>query len=196
MPFFRGRLRLLPTVAAAGVLLVGGSRPAVAQTPQFTRHETPFSVISRILLRKPLQDSVVHLAVSQVGLAYRYGAKLPGKAFDCSGLVQWVMSKVDLVVPRTARLQSTAGVPVPRDRSQLLPGDLLFFGRGGVISHVGIYVGGGRYIHAANRKLGIVEATLPTGVAARTWWRSVRRVIDPNAATVVGVSRDSLVSSS
>ncbi len=196
MPLFRGRLRLLPIVAAAGVMLAAGPGRAVAQTAQFTRRETPFSVISRILMRKPLQDSVVHLAESQVGLAYRYGAKLPGKAFDCSGLVQWVMSKVDLVLPRTARLQSTIGVAVPKDRSQLLPGDLLFFGRGRTVSHVGIYVGNGRYIHAANRELGIVEATLPTGVEAQTWWRGARRVIDPNAATVVGVPRDSIVSSS
>ncbi len=198
MPLTRGHRRSLPLLALVTALTVSGGfgSSVAAQSARFTLQEKPFSVISRILLSKPLSDSVVQLAESQVGLAYKYGAKAPGKAFDCSGLVQWVMSKVDLVLPRTARLQARAGVPVPKDPAQLLPGDLLFFGTGRTISHVGIYVGDGRYIQAANRRLGIIETPLPTGSKARTWWRSVRRVLDPNTAVLVGVPVDSLLVSS
>ena len=56
-----------------------------------------------------------------------------------------------------------------------LPGDLLYFGKGKRVTHIGIYVGDGRYVHAANRRTGIVESELPT--SSSTWWHGARRVI-------------------
>jgi cell wall-associated NlpC family hydrolase len=186
---------VLLAAACLALPLAGRARRLSAQATRPVAAKARSTLFPRILIRSSVGDSVVRLAESQLGLAYRFGAKLPGRAFDCSGLVQWIMSKVDLVLPRTARLQSRQGEPVPKDPSRLLPGDLLFFGHGARVSHVGIYVGDGRYIHAANRKLGIVEALLPTGVAARTWWKSVRRVVPSGAAMVISVS-DSLFFSS
>lgn len=153
------------------------SAPVVsAQQPGFTRNEQPFATISRMLLRNNTRDSLVDLARAQVGTRYRLGAATPGTAFDCSGLVQWVMANFDVVMPRTSREQARLGIEIPKDPSQLLPGDLLYFGRGSVVDHIGIYVGDGRYVHAARPGKGVVEARLPTGAWARNWWKGARRL--------------------
>lgn len=168
--------RLRPLLLAT-VLVAGRSGVAAAQQTGFTPSEKPFATISRMLLKSPSRDSVATLAREQVGLRYRLGAKAPGKAFDCSGLVQWVMSKFDLILPRTSREQVKEGIEVAKDTAVLLPGDLLFFGKGRAVTHVGIYVGDGKYVQAANRKIGVVETPLPTGKAATTWWKTARRVL-------------------
>lgn len=169
-------LRRLSPLLLATALVAGRSGIAAAQQIGFSPGEKPFAAISRMLLNSPTRDSLVELARGQVGLKYRFGAKAPGKAFDCSGLVQWVMSKFDFALPRTSREQVKVGVEVAKDPSALLPGDLLFFGKGKRVSHVGIYVGDGKYVQAANRRAGVVESALPTGRAATTWWKSVRRL--------------------
>jgi cell wall-associated NlpC family hydrolase len=123
-------------------------------------------------MRTPLPLALV---TTRCGLKYRLGAVSPGLAFDCSGLVKWVMQAFDVTLPRTAAQQARLGIEVPKDPEQMLPGDLLFFGRGKRVTHIGIYVGEGRYVHAANRRKGVVESEL-----ARTtprWWKGVRRVI-------------------
>ena len=142
----------------------------------FSETEKPFTTISRMLLKAPARDSLVELARSTVGLKYKWGAEAPGKAFDCSGLVQWLMSRFDLDLPRTSREQVKAGIEIAKDPAEMLPGDLLFFGRGTRISHVGVYVGDGKYVQAASRRKGVVESKLPTGRLADTWWKSVRRL--------------------
>jgi hypothetical protein len=141
----------------------------------------PFDLMSRMVLGQ--KDSVALIARKQVGLRYKYGAKQPGKAFDCSALVQHVLSFFDVDLPRTAHEQATAGVEVPRDSAQLEVGDLLYFGRGKRIQHVGIYIGDGRYVHAANRRKGVIESALPTGTRRSAWWKGVRRLLHlPEAA--------------
>ena len=170
-------LRRLRPLLLATILVAGRSGIATAQQTGFSTDEKPFATISRMLMKSPARDSLVTLAREQVGLKYRLGAKAPGKAFDCSGLVQWVMSKFDLILPRTTREQVKEGVEVAKDASALLPGDLLFFGKGRNVSHVGIYVGDGKYVQAANRRAGVIETPLPTGKAATTWWKTARRVL-------------------
>jgi cell wall-associated NlpC family hydrolase len=169
-------LRRLSPLLLATLLVAGRSDIAAAQQTGFSTNEKPFATISRMLMKSPAQDSLVELAREQVGLKYKLGAKAPGKAFDCSGLVQWLMEKFDLSVPRTSREQAKMGVEVAKDPATLLPGDLLFFGTGKAVSHVGIYIGDGKYVQAANRRAGVVESALPTGKAATTWWKSVRRL--------------------
>jgi cell wall-associated NlpC family hydrolase len=77
-------------------------------------------------------------------------------------------------------------VAVPRDSAQLLPGDLLTFGRGKRITHIGIYVGNGRYVHASSRKRTVVEVPLPR-VSGRggQWWRGARRILPPDTLAAV-----------
>ena len=86
------------------------------------------------------------------------------------------MAAFNLELPRTSREQAKAGIEVPKDPTQLRPGDLLYFGKGKTVSHIGIYVGDGKYVHAANRRKGVVEAALPTGTRAKTWWKGARRL--------------------
>jgi cell wall-associated NlpC family hydrolase len=177
-------LRRLRPFSLATLLVAGHLGIATAQQTGFSANEKPFATISRMLMKSPAQDSLVELAREQVGLKYKLGAKAPGKAFDCSGLVQWLMEKFDLSIPRTSREQAKMGVEVAKDPATLLPGDLLFFGKGKAVSHVGIYVGDGKYVQAANRRVGVVESVLPTGKAATTWWKSVRRIFTHDSANV------------
>jgi cell wall-associated NlpC family hydrolase len=83
-------------------------------------------------------------AKAAIGKPYRYGAAGPN-AFDCSGLVMSAFKKAGVRLPRTSAAQSRVGTPVRRD--QLQPGDLLFFYT--PVSHVGIYLGGGKMVHAS-----------------------------------------------
>ncbi len=158
----------------AFVLGLGATAAAVptgraqAQTPQ----PKPFEALSRTLLAG--RDSLVDLTRQQVGLRYRLGAKQPGKAFDCSALVQWIAALFGHDLPRTAAEQAHAGIEIARDTSALLPGDLLVFGRGRRITHIGIYIGDGKYVHAANRRKGVIETELAH--TKRSYWKGVRRI--------------------
>ncbi|WP_084723369.1 C40 family peptidase [Streptomonospora alba] len=88
------------------------------------------------------REAVQH-AKKQVGKPYRYGAEGP-RAFDCSGLVQYAYKKAGKSISRTTYTQFDQGRSV--SRSNLRPGDLVFFYSGP--SHVGMYIGNGRMIHA------------------------------------------------
>lgn len=167
---------LVSLLAAAAAAPAARAQEASAPRSLFPIPATPdkpFSALSRTILAG--RDSLVQLTRGQVGLRYRLGAVRPGKAFDCSGLVKWVMSMFDLHLPRTAAQQAKIGIEVPKDTTQLLPGDLLFFGRGQRVTHIGIYVGEGKYVHAANRRKGVIESDI-SRVTPR-WWKGARRVI-------------------
>jgi peptidoglycan DL-endopeptidase CwlO len=84
-------------------------------------------------------------AQSQLGVPYAWGGESPGVGFDCSGLVQWSWRQAGVDLPRTAAAQYDAVAHIPL--SDLQPGDLVFWGYGG-IDHVGMYVGGGSVINA------------------------------------------------
>ncbi|MDY0147141.1 C40 family peptidase [Halothiobacillus sp.] len=89
-------------------------------------------------------------AISQLGTAYQWGGTSNKKGFDCSGLTSYVYKKADIELPRTARDQYAFTERIAR--SQLKPGDLLFFKiRSRKIDHVGIYVGDNRFIHAPRK---------------------------------------------
>ncbi len=91
------------------------------------------------------RGNVVSIALAQLGKPYRWGAAGPN-AFDCSGLVVYCFAKIGISLPHSSRALYRCGTPV--SRSELRPGDLVFFARRGRIHHVGIYVGNGNYIHA------------------------------------------------
>jgi cell wall-associated NlpC family hydrolase len=170
---------LLAPLSGAGLCAQGpGSAEPSASAP--TQGERPFAALSRALLGG--RDSIVSLTRQQVGLKYKYGAVKPGLAFDCSGLVKWVMEAFDLHLPRTAAQQAKLGVEVPKDTSQMLPGDLLFFGKGRRVTHIGIYVGEGKFVQAANRRKGVIESEVPSTLPR--WWKGVRRLlVAPDSGT-------------
>ncbi len=88
-----------------------------------------------------LGDRIVDLAARQAGAPYIYGAEGPDQ-FDCSGLTQYVHARLGIDLPRTSREQRAALPVLPK--SQMKPGDLLFFAEGGAVYHVGIYAGDGK----------------------------------------------------
>jgi cell wall-associated NlpC family hydrolase len=123
------------------------------------------------------RDSVVALARAQIGKRYILGGESPKHGFDCSGLVRYVLAALHIDVPRTAHDQARAGASIPRDPAQLLPGDLVTFGSEHQISHIGIYIGGGRMVQASSKAGRVIETPLirrlATGVQP---WRGARRV--------------------
>ncbi len=90
-------------------------------------------------------SSIINTAMNYLGVPYVWGGSTPS-GFDCSGFVQYVFKKNGVSLPRTAASQSGVGTSV--SRSNLQPGDLVFFSNGGGISHVGIYIGNGNMVHA------------------------------------------------
>ncbi len=90
-------------------------------------------------------SGIVALAERMLGVPYRWGGRTPA-GFDCSGLVQYTFEQAGYRVPRTSAQQHRAASPVPIGEAQ--PGDLVFFAESGRVSHVGIYMGDGRFIHA------------------------------------------------
>lgn len=90
-------------------------------------------------------DNVVAYASNFLGTPYLWGGTTPS-VFDCSGFTQYVYRHFGISVGRTTYDQITDGVGVSRD--QLQPGDLVFFGKNGNPTHMGMYVGNGAMIHA------------------------------------------------
>ena len=119
-------------------------------------------------------DRLARKALTYRGWRYRWGATGSNGAFDCSGLTQYLYAKEGKSIPRTAREQFAAGQPVAKDKME--PGDLIFFrntGHSG-ISHVGMFIGGGQFVHAAGRKKGVrVDGIDKSYYVAH--WAGVRR---------------------
>lgn len=116
----------------------------------------------------PPAEKVVALAESYIGTPYRWGGSTPA-GFDCSGLVQHVYGEVGLDLPRNSADQARTGRKA--DLRELEPGDLIFFRIDrNVISHVGIHVGGGEFVHAPGTGKSVRLDSLES-----EWWR--RRVM-------------------
>jgi cell wall-associated NlpC family hydrolase len=95
-------------------------------------------------------QGVLSKAMTLLGTPYRWGGESPENGFDCSGLVGYLYRSVlGVDLPRVSRQMATTGQQV--ERTALVPGDLVFFGRRGRVNHVGIYVGEGRFLHAPSR---------------------------------------------
>jgi cell wall-associated NlpC family hydrolase len=116
-------------------------------------------------------------AISLVGTPYRYGGNTPEGGFDCSGLVNYVYSDMlDVRLPRSSReLASYQGPRIAAPR--LTAADLVFFGSAGNVSHVGIYVGEGRFVHAPSSG-GTVRLDRLDGPYWRDHYSGARRVLD------------------
>jgi uncharacterized protein YgiM (DUF1202 family) len=122
---------------ASGSYVTKGS-----QAPQESVTEAPSRGTDR--------SAAINLAYAQMGKSYRWGAEGPS-SFDCSGFTTYVYKNaLGKSIPRTSSAQSRYGASVSKD--QLQPGDLVFFDtdRDGDVNHVGIYVGGGKFIHASS----------------------------------------------
>ena len=128
-------------------------------------------------------DDLIGSAMGFLGVAYRFGGASPS-GFDCSGFMQYIFRKAFAVnLPRTSAEQANVGVAV--NRSQLQPGDMVFFRTAGSrISHVGMYIGNDRFIHAprTGKRIEI------TSLSNRYWsarYATARRVKRQNAQNFI-----------
>jgi cell wall-associated NlpC family hydrolase len=116
-----------------------------------------------------------------MGRPYEFGGTGEnGEGFDCSGLIQYAFAKHGIQLPRRSTDQAREGSKVDKKPEHLRPADLLTFSnRGGAVTHVGLYMGEGRFIHSATR--GVQVSTLsPADPYGRWWykrWVGVRRII-------------------
>ncbi|NIO43175.1 MAG: hypothetical protein GTO41_25290 [Burkholderiales bacterium] len=130
----------LTWIAMLGLLVACASSPNVADDNISSNSERATRADRDTALK-----AATH-AKDMVGQPYRYGGNTP-RGFDCSGLVHYSYARVGVDVPRTTRAQLSAGIPVTA--RSLREGDLVFFNQEGKkFSHVGIYIGGGRFVHA------------------------------------------------
>ena len=107
----------------------------------------------------PIGNSIETTAKSLLGIDYQYGATGPYQ-YDCSGFTQYVFSKQGIKLPRVSREQAKVGEYVRA--SELQKGDLIFFDskNSSKVSHVGIYLGNGKFIHASSSKDRVVISSL------------------------------------
>jgi hypothetical protein len=129
----------------------------------------PVACHDRIEQRPTLRQRIVRTAVRFLGTAYRWGGESVRGGFDCSGLTMTVYRLNGLDLPRNSHAQFHAGTPIKRSALQI--GDLVFFatGRRRRVSHVGIYTGGGRFIHAPGKGKPISMASLSNGYFNRRY---------------------------
>lgn len=122
-------------------------------------------------------NSVLMRALGLVGTPYTYGGNTPQSGFDCSGLVTYVYrDMLDLRLPRTSReLADVQGPRIAPER--LAAADLVFFGSKGSVSHVGIYVGEGRFVHAPSTG-GTVRLDRLDGPYWRDHYSGAKRVLN------------------
>jgi cell wall-associated NlpC family hydrolase len=106
---------------------------------------------------------VVGIALGELGTPYVWGGASPG-GFDCSGLVMWAFAQVGVSLPHSTYALYGMGVPVSSD--QLQPGDLVFFDG---VGHVGIYIGGGQFVHAPHTGDVVKVSSLSEGWYASTY---------------------------
>lgn len=95
------------------------------------------------------RQQIIAAAKQQLGIKYRWGGNTPRQGFDCSGFTKYSLKSLGANIPRTAAQQSKASRTIKR--SDLRPGDMIFFKtKGRRVNHVGIYLGNGKFIHAAS----------------------------------------------
>lgn len=134
-PFLAGQVALIAALAACS------SPPRVPDASGYPVATTG----ANAQVADPVRARIVFTAMQMVGVPYAWGGSSPA-GFDCSGLVQYAYSNAGLHVPRTAAAQMDAAAPLTLENAQA--GDLLFFRDGSRTSHVAIYLGQGRFVHA------------------------------------------------
>jgi murein DD-endopeptidase len=152
----RRRHRLLPQALAVLALLASGCTPFRPGAPS-----EPAASERSSVSQQGVGALIAQQALAQVGAPYRYGGADPARGFDCSGLVSYAHSLEGISVPRTAAAQFAAARTV--DPAALRAGDLVFFRLAPgsrEVTHVGIYTGQRRFVHAPQTGRNVGEASL------------------------------------
>ena len=164
-------------MARLSLLALAALLTACAGNPPAKEPSNPFPIVDGSA------DDVLISAIGLVGTPYRYGGNTPESGFDCSGLIGYVYrDAAGISLPRSTRELSTMRTPDVR-RDALKSGDLVFFATNGgrAVSHAGIYVGDGRFVHAPSTGGTVRLDSLTSG-----YWQGVyldaKRVITPELA--------------
>ncbi len=125
------------------------------------------------------RDSIIDNTRNLLGVRYKWAGLNPAKGLDCSGIVKYVFAKLGIELPHRAAELAKMGDPITKDTAAMQPGDLLVFGKPGKrISHVGIYIGDGKMIHASSTSHHVVEAeVVKYRPAGGLQWKGVRRIV-------------------
>jgi cell wall-associated NlpC family hydrolase len=178
-----GQIRLILLVLTLAYCTVFGPGQAIAGSDR--SHRLPFPRLKphrprlhranapRIQAHQALGVRAVQFARRLLGVPYRWGGDSPSGGFDCSGFVRYVYAHFGLSLPHSSYADFDLGRRV--SRGSLRPGDLVFFDG---VGHVGMYVGGGRFIHAPHTGTSVQVTSLD-----EPWYRSsydgARRLLFP-----------------
>lgn len=154
--------------ASATRVHVERSRAVTAAAARAQARHLRLELVRRRMHR--LTSRVVRAALGQLGVRYVYGGGSPAYGFDCSGLVAWSFASIGLRLPHSSYLLAHLGHSVRP--SSLRPGDVLVFHGA---SHVGIYIGHGRFVHAPHS--GTRVSITPLAGAYRAELDTARRVV-------------------
>jgi cell wall-associated NlpC family hydrolase len=150
--------RILAASLASAVLFA----PLAAADPVSAREPASQVAAAPATVWHSAQDLAIY-ALGLIGVDYRFGGTTPERGLDCSGLVRYVFQQVTgVMLPRTSQEISRLGKKIPV--TELMPGDLVFFNtRRLQFSHVGIYLGEDRFIHAPRQGGEVEIVTLSKG---------------------------------
>ena len=176
-----GVLALVLALAAALALaafVVAPPGRAQSAAPHALLHDRPAAPkaasrapASRARRAAPLGARAIGIARRYLGTPYRYGGASPS-GFDCSGFVMYVYGRLGISLPHNAAALYGVGRPVPISR--LRPGDLVFFSG---LGHVGMAVGGGRYIHSPETGRSVEIASLASRSGSIVGARRILRAL-------------------
>jgi len=140
-------------------------RVPVAESAPVARVDAP------AVRKRHVGEQAAVIAVRQVGVPYQYGGSNT-RGFDCSGLVHYAYANAGKNIPRTTAEQWRRLAPVSANNMQV--GDLLFFRIDGKVSHVGMYLGKRRFVHAPSTGRNVTTASLDTDFYRRAFVRAAR----------------------
>jgi cell wall-associated NlpC family hydrolase len=174
----RERQRLLSSIRDQIAQIQAAERRRALAAARATRAQiasNPQEYSLRVAVEEPAADGAsaappakyggaVGIAMQYLGVPYKWGGASPSTGFDCSGFIMYVYAQVGVSLPHNAAAQYGVGVPV--SKSELQPGDLVFFNG---LGHNGMYVGGGNFIHAPHTGDVVKISSLSTDWYARTW---------------------------
>lgn len=142
-----------------GFLMLLGACSSTPKPQNYYESDEYFNYLYSHLNFTPRQKEIVSTGKELIGTPYVYGGTDPREGLDCSGFTQYVYKQsVGVSLPRRARDQNNVGQIVPR--KYMLPGDLVFLNLAGRLSHVGIYIGDGRFFHASTSRKRLMVADL------------------------------------
>jgi cell wall-associated NlpC family hydrolase len=170
---------LFAPLVLAQTVVESPASPETIQAPSVTAAGPGLAERARDMAQQAMTrtSEIAETALSLLGIPYKFGGSTPESGFDCSGLVRFVFQQVaGLALPHSALQQSQAGREVSSD--ELRPGDLVFFNtRKFAFSHVGIYLGDNKFVHAPRKgkPVQVVELNNPYWQRA---FNGARRILD------------------